>query len=379
MQARLVLTLAALAGGVPPGGTGVSLDGLPPPARAASLFDESYALGQPDGNERADALDVPALFRALARGERRGYAEDDPGLRCLGDVLAFLRGTPGAGLDRRLEELARRAPAFAHELAWILPELLRQESFRPARWKGRKDYRDDGFLSLRGWWPWHGYYRARWPRFEPGTQPQAYQVVTLIFHDLPEEYVPRDAAEALARVRRVAREHGSIRDWRGLSLRLAAALVPDSLYLAPGGDALSYAVRYELERSWPPTFVVQVRERLEGADLVVESYCADGPWRFFAGREACLILAVGAGLQAQEGRSPFAAASVQLDPDQPPFRRMVDFDGDGDLDAVGILAADDPSTRYFRLASYENDGQGSSTRCGASTARPPSWAGRSSS
>jgi hypothetical protein len=292
MSTSLAILLALLGG--EPGGSvcrseqRAPLDGLPPPARAASLFDEGCALGRPDRNERADALDVPALFRALARGERRGYAEDDPGLRSLGDVLAFLRPAPGASLDQRLAELARRSPAFAHELAWFLPELLRTDAFRSARWKGRKDYRDDGFLSLRGWWPWHGYYRARWPRFEPGTQPQAYQVVTLIFHDLPAERVPRDAAEALARVRRAARQHGSISTWRGLSLRLTAALVPDSLYLAPGGDALSYAVRYELERSWPPPFVVQVRERLEGAVLVVESYCADGPWRFFAGREEYL-------------------------------------------------------------------------------------------
>jgi len=287
--ARAVLLLALPGAGDPR----LPLDGLPEERSPASLFDAAWALRAPDRNELAGALDVPAYFRRLAT-LRHGdeMPEGEPALRNLGDVLAWLRPAPGAlGVDERLAELARRAPRLAHEFGWILPELLNERGFRDASWKGAKDYRDDGFLSLAGWWPWYRFYAegARWPAFDSSTKPKAYQVVTLVFHSVPAGRGPSDAADALARVRAAARGFSARREWRGLSARPeAVAFLPETVWVAPERDALSYSVRCEFASAWLPTFVVQVKESMEGAALVAESYCADGSFRFFAGREEYL-------------------------------------------------------------------------------------------
>lgn len=269
------------------------LDGLPAQRSVSSSFDAGWVLLAPDRNELAGALDVPAHFRRLTTLRHDDEAPaGEPPLRNLGDVLAWLRPAPGApSVDERLVEFARRAPLLADELGWILPELLHEASYRAASWKGSRDFRDDGFLSLAGWWPWHRYYAqgARWPAFDSSTKPTAYQVATLVFHSVPAGRGPRDAADALARVRGAARGFSGRAEWRGLSARPAdVAFVPESVWVAPAGDALSYAVRCEFTSAWLPTFVVEVRECMQGAALVAESYCADGSFRFFAGREEYL-------------------------------------------------------------------------------------------
>ncbi len=68
---------------------------------------------------------------------------------------------------------------------------------------------------------------------------------------------------------------------------------------------------------------------------------------------------------AQEALAPLEAASVQLGPRDPPFRRLADLDGDGDLDAVGAWI--DSSRRVYELASYENDGSGAFERAWSAT------------
>lgn len=70
-----------------------------------------------------------------------------------------------------------------------------------------------------------------------------------------------------------------------------------------------------------------------------------------------LVLLVLPGLgSAQESRSVFDAASVQLSSNVPPFQRLADFDLDGDVDAVGVQKNGD-NTRY-RVYYYKNDGTG---------------------
>ena len=51
---------------------------------------------------------------------------------------------------------------------------------------------------------------------------------------------------------------------------------------------------------------------------------------------AVVALAEETQTSAQQSRSVFDAATVVLDKNVPPFRRMLDFDLDGDLDAVGV-------------------------------------------
>jgi hypothetical protein len=116
-------------------------------------------------------------------------------------------------------------------------------------------------------------------------------------------------------VRAAARDFEHAREWRGLSLRPEeVALVPDSLWVAPRGDELSYSVRYALDRSWPPPFVVQVRERMDGAALLVDHTCADGPWRFFAGREEYVpVLDSRGGFVCLMAIGTFAVAEVHGD------------------------------------------------------------------
>ena len=65
---------------------------------------------------------------------------------------------------------------------------------------------------------------------------------------------------------------------------------------------------------------------------------------------------------AQEARAVFDAATVQVEVDEVPFRRMLDFDGDGDWDAVGAAARDDGDYAFFM--AYENDGRGVFTKSG---------------
>ena len=60
---------------------------------------------------------------------------------------------------------------------------------------------------------------------------------------------------------------------------------------------------------------------------------------------------------AQEARSYFDAATVVLNKDVPPFRRMADLDRDGDIDAIGVQVASRASDNY-RMAAYKNDGHG---------------------
>ena len=288
--ARAAWILCALPGASDPR---LPLDGLPEERTDASLFDEACVLRQPDRNELAGALDVPTHFRWLTTIRREDERQaGEPPLCNLGDVLAWLRPAPGApSVDERLAEFARRAPALAHELGWILPELLHETNYRAASWKGSRDYRDDGFLSLAGWWPWHRFYAegARWPAFDSSTKPEAYQVATLVFHSVPAGRGPRDAADALARVRAAARGFAARTAWRGLSARPEAVdFVPETVWVAPERDALSYAVRCEFAGAWLPTFEVQVRECMRGAALVADSYCADGSFRFFTGREEYL-------------------------------------------------------------------------------------------
>ncbi|MEQ1891393.1 MAG: hypothetical protein ABL998_02530 [Planctomycetota bacterium] len=64
---------------------------------------------------------------------------------------------------------------------------------------------------------------------------------------------------------------------------------------------------------------------------------------------------------AQETAPPFDAAVVQLERNKTPFRRLVDFDLDGDLDAVGAIQAITPWD-YYRIFTYRNDGRGSFTQ-----------------
>ncbi len=76
-----------------------------------------------------------------------------------------------------------------------------------------------------------------------------------------------------------------------------------------------------------------------------------------------LLIALGLGdpgarALPQEARSPFDVATVELDKDQSPFRRLVDFDLDGDLDALGFQTSANDNQRHYRLVSYENDGAG---------------------
>ncbi len=69
-----------------------------------------------------------------------------------------------------------------------------------------------------------------------------------------------------------------------------------------------------------------------------------------------IACALGAPPPAQQVCSPFDAATVQLDKDQPPFRRLADLDLDGDLDAIGAAISTD--FQAYHLVAYENDGQG---------------------
>jgi hypothetical protein len=69
---------------------------------------------------------------------------------------------------------------------------------------------------------------------------------------------------------------------------------------------------------------------------------------------ACLFLAT----LPQQDRAPFEAAQVQLPAYRPPFRRMLDFDLDGDMDAIGFRQATNENRRHTEIASYQNDGSG---------------------
>lgn len=69
-----------------------------------------------------------------------------------------------------------------------------------------------------------------------------------------------------------------------------------------------------------------------------------------------------AGATRQEEALPFDAPQVQLPLDSPPFQRLLDLDGDGDLDAVGTRPRRPSSApellEGFELALWENDGNG---------------------
>ncbi|HED66753.1 MAG TPA: VCBS repeat-containing protein [Planctomycetes bacterium] len=78
-----------------------------------------------------------------------------------------------------------------------------------------------------------------------------------------------------------------------------------------------------------------------------------------ASRLACFSLALSlfaSESAAQQELSVFNAPTVVLDQNDPPFRRMLDFDGDGWIDAVGMKVAN--RNRQFVLEVYANAGDG---------------------
>jgi hypothetical protein len=65
---------------------------------------------------------------------------------------------------------------------------------------------------------------------------------------------------------------------------------------------------------------------------------------------------------AQQAALPFDAPQIQLPIDSPPFQRLLDFDGDGDLDAVGsrprLPSGDGDRIDGCEFAFWQNDGSG---------------------
>ncbi|MBL8899589.1 MAG: VCBS repeat-containing protein, partial [Planctomycetes bacterium] len=59
---------------------------------------------------------------------------------------------------------------------------------------------------------------------------------------------------------------------------------------------------------------------------------------------------------SQESRALFDAPVIQIPAESPGFRELLDFDGDGDLDAVGVDT--DVFATQVRVALYANDGSG---------------------
>jgi hypothetical protein len=75
--------------------------------------------------------------------------------------------------------------------------------------------------------------------------------------------------------------------------------------------------------------------------------------------QALLFLVVVA-VAPQEALLPFDAPQVQIPADSPPFQRLLDFDGDGDADAVGSRVRKTASgiVRGYQIQVWANDGQG---------------------
>lgn len=278
--------------GEPLCGGRVPLDALPSPHAARSRFDDSLILRRPDPNELSGALDVPTLFRDLLRRDySQGHYAGTHGFENLGDVLSWFRPALGSreALRARLEELRALSGAIHDELAWFLLELLDDRALRKPRWEGTENDPHDGFLCLQGWWPWHGFYEARWPGFGRRQRPRAAQVVTLIFLARGDGGEVSDACEALSRVRRVARSTDEFGRWRGrLAGYVRPSLVARSTWIAEDESAASYEIHYDVERFWLSDFAVEFRDTLSTDALITDYVCPDGPFRFFAGRDEFL-------------------------------------------------------------------------------------------
>ena len=65
------------------------------------------------------------------------------------------------------------------------------------------------------------------------------------------------------------------------------------------------------------------------------------------------VLALGAPLLAQQNDALFDAPVVQLPDDSPPMQKLFDYDGDGDMDAVGVRVRSDGA--YAEVRVWRND------------------------
>lgn len=75
------------------------------------------------------------------------------------------------------------------------------------------------------------------------------------------------------------------------------------------------------------------------------------------------------GAAAQESGAPFDAPVVLIGETSEPFRRLLDFNGDGAPDVVGYLMRDDGDE--FRARAWRNDGQGALDSVWSEVAVPP--------
>lgn len=246
---------------------------------------EERLLRSPDENELNGAIDLSRYVRELlARNYATGFYRGEHGFRNFGDVLVWFSdalGTPAA-LDARLAELARVAPAIHNEIGWILPELLGEDHLHRRGWQAKENHARDGFLSLRGWWPWMGYYEKGWPEMKKKSI-EACQVATLVFHR--DAKVP-DACAAYGRVLESYRDVDRYDRWRGLDDDLISAAIAGSPATREG--VTSYRIEFEVHSFFAPDFDLIVREQVSETGLLREYHSAGDAWRFFAGREEWL-------------------------------------------------------------------------------------------
>lgn len=143
-----------------------------------------------------------------------------------------------------------------------------------------------------------------------------------------------------------------------LRLRVPAAIREPAVALAAldplkscygQGSGLRRPTRSRPGERVPPSLgmlpvVWDVRDRLRRVPMSTQ--CPGDRRR--APRSVVTLALLTAAVAAQEANSPFAAATGVLPLDSAPFQRLLDFDGDGDLDAVGTrVDASDVNAQVF--------------------------------